>query len=89
MKKKIPTLEYALYSPDPAPYKFFLFPNVRSYLKENHFQSNEGNHKKTSEILTELSQNDPREYFKAWKACTKLHLASDRKYFDVNNMETQ
>jgi hypothetical protein len=62
---------------------------MRSYLKENHSKSNEDNHKKILELLTALSQNDPRGYFKAWKACMKLHVASDRKYFDANNMETQ
>jgi len=60
---------------------------MRSYLKENHFPSNEDNHTKTVELSTALSQNDPRGCFKAWMACMKLHAASEGKYFDAKNME--
>ena len=55
--------------------------------KENHFPSNEDNHKETVELSTALSQNDPRGCFKAWMACIKLHVASEGKYFDAKNME--
>jgi hypothetical protein len=58
---------------------------MRSYLKGNHFQSNEDNHKKTAELRTALSQNDPRGCFKAWMAC--IHVASEGKYFDAKSME--
>jgi hypothetical protein len=61
---------------------------MRSYLQENHIQSNEDNHKKTVELSTALSQNDLRGCFKAWMACMKLHVASEGKYFDVKNMDT-
>lgn len=60
---------------------------MRSYLKENHSQSNEDNHKKTAELSTALSQNEHRGCFKAWMACMKLHVASQGKYFDAKNME--
>jgi hypothetical protein len=61
---------------------------MRSYLKENHFKSNEHNHKKTAKLSTALLQNDPRGYFKAWMACMKLYVVSEVKYFDVKKMDT-
>jgi hypothetical protein len=85
-EKQIPTFEHDLYSPDFVPCKVFLLSKMISYLKENHFQSNEYNHKKTAVLSTALSQNGPRGCFKARMAFMKLHVASEGKYFDAKNI---
>jgi hypothetical protein len=50
-KKQFPVLHHAPYSPDLAPYDFFLFPKLKHLLKGAHFQSIEDIQRKTTDLL--------------------------------------
>jgi hypothetical protein len=78
--------KHPAYSPDLAKYELFLFPKLKSLLKGTRFQSFEGIHKKTTELLKEISQNDFRRYFKTWKTGTVHYVASNGNYFERDKM---
>jgi len=61
-RKPIPTL----YSPDLTLCDIFLFPKLKSLLRETHFQAVDIR-KKVAELLKALRQNYFRRCFEAWK----------------------
>jgi len=57
----------------------------KSSLKRAHFQSTEDTYKETA-LLTALSQNGIREWFKAQKACLEQYIAANINYFEGDNI---
>jgi len=56
--KNITVPGHPLYSPDLSPCNFYLFPNIKSVLKETHFVSVGNVKAKTVEILNSLREHD-------------------------------
>jgi len=65
--KNITLLGHTPYSPDLAPYDFYLFPNIKSVLKRTNFLSVENLKAKMSEFLNSLTERDSRNYFEYWQ----------------------
>ena len=61
--KNITVLEHPPYSPDLATCNFFLFPKIKSVLKETHFVSAESVKAKTAEILNSFTEHNLRKCF--------------------------
>lgn len=66
-EKHIAVLEHSPYSPYLAPYDIFLFPKVKSALKGTRSESVTEVKKKTTEILTLLTEDDLQHCFDQWK----------------------
>jgi histone-lysine N-methyltransferase SETMAR len=65
--KNITVLEHPPYSPDLAPCDFYLFPNIKSVLKETHFVSVENVKAKTAKILNSLTEHDLQNCSEHWQ----------------------
>jgi hypothetical protein len=59
-EKQTAVLEHPPYSPDLAPCDFFLFPKVKSVLKGTRFASVTEVKKKTTELLRQLTDDEPQ-----------------------------
>jgi histone-lysine N-methyltransferase SETMAR len=79
--KNITVLEHPPYSPDLAPCNFYLFPKIKSMLKETHFLSVENVKAKTAEILNSLTEHDLRS-FERWQHRMQLCVNSEGNYFE-------
>jgi hypothetical protein len=55
------------YSPDVTPCNFFLFPAMKSHLKESQFETMEEIQKVTMAALYNLHRNDFWKCFNTWK----------------------
>jgi hypothetical protein len=79
-------LKHAPYSLDLTLCDFLLFPKLKSFVRGTHFQSFEDIHKKIAELLKELSQNDFRRCFEAWKTCVRQCVTSNGNCFEGDNL---
>jgi len=81
----ITVLEHPPYSPDLAPYDFYIFPKIKSVLKGTHFVSVENVKAKTVEILNSLTEYDLRNCFEHWQhhmqPCEGNYFEGDRSWF--------
>ena len=66
-KHKITVSEHPPYSPDLAPWDFFLFPNIKSALKQTRFETVEAAKAKATELMNKLSEDDLQHCFQQWK----------------------
>ena len=80
--KNITVLEHPPYSPDLAPYDFYLFPKIKSVLKGTHFVSVENVKAKKPEILNSLTEHDLRNCFELWQHRMQLCVNSEGNYFE-------
>jgi transposase len=60
-------LEQPPYSPDLAPYNFFLFPKIKSALKGTCFESIDAVKAKAMEVMKKLSEKYLQHCFQQWK----------------------
>ncbi|KAE9521254.1 hypothetical protein AGLY_018346 [Aphis glycines] len=60
-------LQHPPYSPDLAPCDFWLFPKLKSALKDTHFESVEAVKTKATEVLKTLQEKDFQHCFNQWK----------------------
>jgi transposase len=82
--KNITGLEHPPYSPDLAPCDFFLFPKIKSVLKETYFVSIEHVKTKTAEIHNSLTEHDLKNCFEHWQHCMQLCVNSEGNYFECD-----
>jgi hypothetical protein len=86
-KHNIPVVPHPPYSPDLAPCDFFLFPRVKSTLKEKRFQD-------VAEIqlnMTQQLQAIPKQAYQTcieeWKDRWNRCIQSGGSYFEGDNFE--
>jgi hypothetical protein len=82
--KNITVLENPSYSRDLAPCDFYLFPKIKSLLRETHFVSVENVKAKTGEILNSLTEHDLRNCFEHWQHLMQLCIDSEENCFEGN-----
>jgi len=82
--KNIILLEYVPYSPELAPYFFYLFPNYKSVLIRTNFMSVENLKAKMSVILNSLTEHDPPNYFEFLQHGMQLCVNSEGNYIEGN-----
>ena len=70
---------HPLYSPDPPPSDFFLFPKV---FKGKCFALVEGVKQKTAETLKGIKINNFKNCFEQWKKHLNKCIESNREYFE-------
>lgn len=69
-KANISVLAHPCYSPDLAPWHFYLLPKIKSTLKGSRFESIEKVKRKPVELMKSLLENDLQHCFQQWK----LHM---------------
>jgi len=70
------------YSPDLAPADFFLFPKLKTTLKERRFQTIEEIKENVVRELLAVTVSVFQEAFKQWKKCWEWCIASKGDYFE-------
>lgn len=65
-RKGVPTLPQPPYSPDLAPCDFFLFPQLKSFMKGNRYDGVSEVQSVTTRVLRELSSEGFEECFQKW-----------------------
>ncbi|GFV15654.1 mariner Mos1 transposase [Trichonephila clavipes] len=84
-KHSIPMLEHPPYSPDLTPCDFYLFPKVKSTLKEIRLESAEAVKEKAAGVLKELTKDDFQHCFQQWKIRTKRCRDREGVYIEGDN----
>jgi len=86
VKKNIPVLPHPPYSPDLAPYDFYLFPKLKLKLKGHHFRTMENIQKTVADELQTLTANDFQYCYDQWKKCWNCCVTSQGSYFEGDNL---
>jgi histone-lysine N-methyltransferase SETMAR len=85
-KKNIPILPHPPYSPDPAPYDFCLFPELKLTLKHHHFGTMENIQKIVTDELHTLTENNFLSCYDQWKKRWNHCVTSQGSYFEGDNL---
>jgi transposase len=85
-KENIPTLPHPPYSPDVAPYDFYLFLKLKSKLKGHHFGIVENMRIIVTDELRTLTENDFRYCYDQWKERWNHCVISQGSYFEEDNL---
>jgi len=83
--KNIPALPHPPYSPDLAPYDFYLFPKLKSKLKGHHFGMMENMQKILTDELHTPTENDFHYCYDQWKKWNHC-ITSQGPHFEGNNL---
>ena len=75
-------VQHPPYSPDLAPFDFFLFPRMKDSLKGIRFQSTEELNKASENYLKRLLKKDFEEVFQDWKRRVKKYVDAGGNYFE-------
>ena len=86
VKKNIPILPHPPYSPDLAPCDFYLFPKLKSKLKDHHFGTMENIQKSVTDELHTLTENDFRYCYDQWKTRWNHRVTFQGSYFEGDNL---
>jgi transposase len=70
------------YSPDLASADFFLFPKLKSTLKDRRFQTVEEIKEKSLQYFRAIPQNTFQDTFQNWKKCWEWCIKSRGEYFE-------
>ena len=70
------------YTTNLAPCNFWLFPKLKSHLKEKRFQTIGEIQDNTMGQLMEIPTNDFAECFEQWKRCWENHVKFQGAYFE-------
>jgi transposase len=81
-EKQIAVLEHPPYSPDLAPWDFFLFSKVKSILKGTRFASFTELKKKTTELLRQLTDDELQHGFDQWKIRMQWCVDPEGEYIE-------
>jgi hypothetical protein len=85
-KNNIPVMEHPPYSPDLAPCYFFLFPKIKSALKETRFESVDAVKAKATQLLNSITQDDLQNCFQQWKIRMDLFRDRGGDYIEGDNI---
>ncbi|KAL4113507.1 hypothetical protein QTP88_017119 [Uroleucon formosanum] len=81
-KHGIPVVSQPPYSPDLAPYDFFLFPKIKMALKGKRFQDVDEIKQNATEQLRGVSKNDFHRCFQKWQERWRTCMDSEGAYFE-------
>ena len=81
-KKKVTVLPHPPYSPDLAPYDFFLFPKLKAFLAGRKYQSRQALGSDIHQYLITVPKSAYRGAFKKWIHRLKLCIFSHGEYFE-------
>ena len=85
-KKKIPVLPHPPYSPDLAPWDFYLFPKLKSKSKGHQFGTMEYIQKIVTDVLHTLTENEFRYCYDECKKRWNKSVTSQGSHFQGNNL---
>jgi hypothetical protein len=77
----VPELNYLPYSPDLSPPGFFLFPKIKSMLKERRFEDTEDIERNLTKELLELHANEFKKCFQQFYERARKCVTSQGDYF--------
>ena len=80
-KNSMPLVRQAPYSPDLALCDFWMFPKLKTILKERQFQSREDIMKKSTGELGSIPEEEFKRCFKKWQKCWKKYVYRQGEYF--------
>ena len=75
------------YSPNLAPADFFLFPKLKSSLKDRRFQTVEQVEENTTRDFRTIPQNTFQDAFQNWKKLWELCIKSGAEYFEGDKFD--
>jgi len=81
-KNKIAVIPHPPYSPDLAPWNFFLFPKMKLKLKGRRFDTIMESQAETQKVLNTLTVKDFQEAFQKWRRRWDRCLHSGGNYFE-------
>ena len=78
VSKQITTLNNASYSPDLAPWGFFLFVKLKEIIKGTHFEGVNDIETNVTAYIKSMEKKEFEECFRAWSRrmakCVKVHV---------------
>jgi hypothetical protein len=85
-ESNIPVMEHPPYSWGLAPCDIFLFPKIKSALKETRFESVGAVKAKATQLLNSVTQDDLQHCFQQWK--NRMERCRDREgdYIEGDNI---
>jgi transposase len=75
------------YSPDLVPADFFLFPKLKSTLKESRFNTFDEIQKNSTKELLTIPKEAFQRAFQSWQKRWERCVASEGNYFEGDNLE--
>jgi transposase len=81
-QNKITTLPHPPYSPDLAPSDFFLFPKLKTNLKEHHFGTVENVQAAATRALYNISSGDFLRCYEEWHQRWNRCIRSQKAFFE-------
>jgi len=84
--KNIPVLPNPPYSPDLAPCDFYLYPKLKSKLKDHHFGTMENIQKIVTDEQQTLTENDFQYCYDQWKKRWNHSITSQGSYIEGDNL---
>ena len=81
-KNGMPLVRQAPYSPDLAPWDFWLFPTLKTTLKGKRFQSREDIIQKSSEELRSIPEEQFQRTFQKWQKRWEKCVDLQGEYFE-------
>jgi hypothetical protein len=85
-KNNIPVMEHPPYSPHLASCDFFLFPKIKSALKETRFESVDAVKAKATQLLKSITRDDLQHCFQQWKIRMKRCRNRGMDYIEGDNI---
>jgi hypothetical protein len=82
VKKCIPMLPHAAYSPDLSPCDFYVFPKLKSRVKGHHFQTLDSVQKNFTGATKTITEADCQSCYEARIICWTKCVASESCYFE-------
>jgi transposase len=82
------TLPHPPYSPDLAPYDFFLFPKMKLQLKGRCFDRLEEIQQESQKVLGTLREQDFQHAFQQWQQCWNRCVDAQGDYFEGDAAQT-
>jgi len=86
-KKGILVFPQLPYSPDLSPCDFFLFPELKFYLKGSHFGTVDNIQKVVTEQLWALPHEDFQHCYRDWERRLRRCVASKENYLEGDNVD--
>jgi len=82
----IATLPHPPYSPDLCPCDFFLFPKLKTHLKEHHFGTVENAQAAAARALNNISSEDFLHCYEEWQQRWNRYIRSQGAYFEGDKL---
>ena len=87
MKTEMTVVPHLPYSPDLVPADFFLFPRLKSSLKDHRFQTVEEIEENSIRDLRAVPQNTFQDTFQNWKKHWERCIMSGGEYFEGDKFD--